>query len=171
MNNNRHTLSILVENQPGVLARVAALFTRRAFNIHSLAVGETEEPSISRITVQVDAEDLPFEQVTKQLNKLVNVLKVVELHPQDAVTRKFVLFKVQANAQNRSQVLQIVDLFRASVVDVHRESLVIQAAGVQSKLEALMETLAPYGINEIVQSGAVAIGRGPRSITDQLKEK
>ena len=168
---NRHTLSILVENQPGVLARVAALFTQRAFNIHSLAVGETEEPWISRITVQVDAEDLPFEQVTKQLNKLVNVLKVVELHPQDSVTRKFVLFKVQANAQNRSQVLQIVDLFRASVVDVHRESLVIQAAGVQSKLEALMETLAPYGINEIVQSGAVAIGRGPRSITDQLKEK
>lgn len=171
MNNNRHTLSILVQNQPGVLARVAALFTRRAFNIHSLAVGETEEPSISRMTVQVDAEDLPFEQVTKQLNKLVNVLKVVELQPQDAVTRKFVLFKVQANAENRSQVLQIVDLFRASVVDVHRESLVIQAAGVQSKLEALMETLEPYGINEIVQSGAVAIGRGPRSITDQLKEK
>ena len=168
---NRHTLSILVENQPGVLARVAALFTRRAFNIHSLAVGETEEPAISRITVQVDAEDLPFEQVTKQLNKLVNVLKVVELHPQDSVTRKFVLFRVQANADNRSQVLQIVDLFRASVVDVHRESLVIQAAGVQSKLEALMETLEPYGINEIVQSGAVAIGRGPRSITDQLKEK
>lgn len=93
MNNNRHTLSILVQNQPGVLARVAALFTRRAFNIHSLAVGETEEPSISRMTVQVDAEDLPFEQVTKQLNKLVNVLKVVELHPQDAVTRKFVLLK------------------------------------------------------------------------------
>ncbi len=168
---NRHTLSILVENRPGVLVRVAALFTRRAFNIHSLAVGETEETSISRITVQVDAEDLPFEQVTKQLNKLVNVLKVVELHPQDSVTRKFVLFKVQANAENRSQVLQIVDLFRASVVDVHRESLVIQAAGVQSKLEALMETLEPYGINEIVQSGAVAIGRGPRSITDQLKEK
>lgn len=171
MNSNRHTLSILVQNQPGVLARVAALFTRRAFNIHSLAVGETEEPSISRMTVQVDAEDLPFEQVTKQLNKLVNVLKVVELHPQDSVTRKFVLFKVQTNADNRSQVLQIVDLFRASVVDVHRESLVIQAAGVQSKLEALMETLEPYGINEIVQSGAVAIGRGPRSITDQLKEK
>lgn len=168
---NRHTLSILVENQPGVLARVAALFTRRAFNIHSLAVGETEEPAISRITVQADAEDLPFEQVTKQLNKLVNVLKVVELHPQDSVTRKFVLFKVQANADSRSQVLQIVDLFRASVVDVHRESMVIQAAGVQSKLEALMDTLAPYGINEIVQSGAVAIGRGPRSITDQLKEK
>lgn len=169
--NNRHTLSILVENKPGVLARVAALFTRRAFNIHSLAVGETEEPSISRITVQVDAEDLPFEQVTKQLNKLINVLKVVELHPQDSVTRKFALFKVQANDDNRAQVLQIVDLFRASVVDVHRESLVIQAAGVQSKLEALMDTLAPYGINEIVQSGAVAIGRGPRSITDQLKEK
>lgn len=168
---NRHTLSILVQNQPGVLARVASLFTRRAFNIHSLAVGETEEPAISRITVQVDAEDLPFEQVTKQLNKLINVLKVVELQPQDSVTRKFVLFKVQANADSRSQVLQIVDLFRASVVDVHRESLVIQAAGVQSKLEALMDTLAPYGINEIVQSGAVAIGRGPRSITDQLKEK
>ena len=99
------------------------------------------------------------------------MLKVVELHPQDSVTRKFVLFKVQANDDNRAQVLQIVDLFRASVVDVHRESLVIQAAGVQSKLEALMDTLAPYGINEIVQSGAVAIGRGPRSITDQLKEK
>lgn len=129
MIDNRHTLSILVENQPGVLARVASLFTRRAFNIHSLAVGETEEPSISRITVQVDAECLPFEQVTKQLNKLINVLKVVELHPQDSVTRKFVLFKVQANADNRSQVLQIVDLFRASVVDVHRESLVIQLPG------------------------------------------
>ena len=114
----RHTLSVLVENKPGVLTRVAALFARRAFNIHSLAVGETEDPRISRMTVVVDAAELPIEQVTKQLNKLINVLKIVELDPAAAVERQLLLVKVSANDSSRANVLQIVDLFRAHVVDV-----------------------------------------------------
>lgn len=168
---NRHTLSILVENKPGVLNRVAALFSRRSFNIRSLAVGQTEEPTISRMTVQVDADELPFEQVTKQLNKLVNVLKVVELEPEGSVSRQLVMFKVLTNRTNRAEVLQIVEVFRAQVVDMHTDSIVVQAVGSLEKVDALLEVLTPFGINEIVQSGAVAIGRGPRSITDQLKEK
>lgn len=168
---NRHTLSILVENKPGVLNRVAALFSRRSFNIRSLAVGQTEEPTISRMTVQVDADELPFEQVTKQLNKLVNVLKVVELEPEGSVSRQLVMFKVLTNRTNRAEVLQIVEVFRAQVVDIHTDSIVVQAVGSLEKVDALLEVLTPFGINEIVQSGAVAIGRGPRSITDQLKEK
>ncbi|MDO5722491.1 MAG: acetolactate synthase small subunit [Actinomycetaceae bacterium] len=166
-----HTLSVLVENKPGVLTRVAALFARRAFNIRSLAVGETEHPEISRMTVVVEADDLPVEQVTKQLNKLINVLKVVDLSQTPSVRRQLVLFKVKADDRCRTAVLQIVDLFRAHVVDVTPESVVIEAVGDNEKLNALLTTLEPYGIREIVQSGSVAIGRGPRSITDQLKEK
>lgn len=165
-----HTLSVLVENKPGVLTRVAALFARRAFNIRSLAVGETEHPEISRMTVVVEADDLPLEQVTKQLNKLVNVLKVVDLSQTPSVRRQLVLFKVKADDRRRTAVLQIVDLFRAHVVDVTPESVVIEAVGDNEKLNALLTALEPYGIREIVQSGSVAIGRGPRSITDQLKE-
>ena len=167
----RHTLSVLVENKPGVLTRVAALFARRAFNIHSLAVGETEDPRISRMTVVVDAAELPIEQVTKQLNKLINVLKIVELDPAAAVERQLLLVKVSANDSSRANVLQIVDLFRAHVVDVSPTSVVIETVGSESKVRALLESLEPYGVKEIVQSGAVAITRGPRSITDQLKEK
>ncbi|QPK81819.1 acetolactate synthase small subunit [Schaalia sp. ZJ405] len=166
-----HTLAVLVENKPGVLTRVAALFARRAFNIKSLAVGETEHPEVSRMTIIVEADEQPFEQVTKQLNKLINVLKVVEHHPEDSVERRMILFKVRADDQTRTNVLQIVDLFRAHIVDVHTESVVIESIGSLSKLEALLRALEPYGITEIVQSGAVAIGRGSRSITDQLKEK
>ncbi len=164
---SRHTLSVLVENKPGVLARIAALFSRRGFNIDSLAVGETEHPEVSRMTVVVDVEDLPLEQVTKQLNKLVEVLKVVELEPGSAVQRQVMLIKVRADAATRSQVLEMVQMFRAKVVDVATESLTIEATGTTEKLHALLEVLEPFGVRELVQSGMVAIGRGPRSITDR----
>jgi len=164
---SKHTLSVLVENKPGVLARIAALFSRRGFNIDSLAVGETEYPDVSRMTVVVDVEDLPLEQVTKQLNKLVEVLKVVELEPQSAVQRQVMLIKVRADAGTRSQVLEMVQMFRAKVVDVATDSLTIEATGNTDKLKALLAVLEPYGVKELVQSGLVAIGRGPRSITDR----
>ena len=163
-----HTLSVLVENKPGVLTRVAALFARRAFNIQSLAVGETEKPDISRITIVVDVSEVSLEQVTKQLNKLVNVLKIVELEPERAVERELMLIKVSADDTNRTAVLQIVDLFRAHVVDVSRGTLVIESIGSPAKHAALLRELEPYGVREIVQSGNVAIGRGSKSITDQI---
>ena len=163
-----HTLSVLVENKPGVLTRVAALFAHRAFNIQSLAVGETEKPEISRITIVVDVSEVSLEQVTKQLNKLVNVLKIVELEPERAVERELMLIKVSADDTNRTAVLQIVDLFRAHVVDVSRGTLVIESIGSPAKHAALLRELEPYGIREIVQSGNVAIGRGSKSITDQI---
>ncbi|MGG5258447.1 MULTISPECIES: acetolactate synthase small subunit [Phycicoccus] len=164
---SKHTLSVLVENKPGVLARIAALFSRRGFNIDSLAVGETEHAEVSRMTVVVDVEDLPLEQVTKQLNKLVEVLKVVELEPGSAVQRQVMLIKVRADAATRSQVLEMVQMFRAKVVDVATESLTIEATGTSEKLTALLEVLEPFGVRELVQSGMVAVGRGPRSITDR----
>ncbi|GAA4421807.1 acetolactate synthase small subunit [Actinokineospora soli] len=160
-----HTLSVLVENKPGVLARVAGLFSRRGFNIDSLAVGPTEHPEVSRMTIVVAVEDLPLEQVTKQLNKLVNVIKIVELEPAVAVQRELLLVKVRADATVRSQVLETVQLFRAKVVDVSPEALTVEATGTADKLEALLRMLEPYGVREMVQSGMVAIGRGPRSIT------
>ena len=168
---SRHTLSVLVENKPGVLARVAGLFSRRAFNIHSLAVGQTEHPEISRITVVVDVEDLPLEQVTKQLNKLIHVLKIVELDRERSVQRELLLVKVRADARQRTDVLQIVDLFRAHVVDVSTDSLIIEAIGTPEKLEALLSALAPHDVREIVQSGTVAIGRGGRSITERALDR
>ncbi len=164
---SKHTLSVLVENKPGVLARIAALFSRRGFNIDSLAVGETEHAEVSRMTVVVDVDELPLEQVTKQLNKLVEVLKVVELEPGSAVQRQVMLIKVRADAATRSQVLEFVQMFRAKVVDVATESLTIEATGTSEKLTALLQVLEPFGVRELVQSGMVAIGRGPRSITDR----
>ena len=164
----RHTLSVLVENKPGVLTRVAALFARRAFNIHSLAVGETADPRISRMTVVVDAAELPIEQVTKQLNKLINVLKIVELDPAAAVERQLLLVKVSANDSSRANVLQIVDLFRAHVVDVVPDAVTVEATGSDAKVEAFLTALEPYGIREIVQSGAVAITRGARSLSERV---
>jgi acetolactate synthase-1/3 small subunit len=162
---SRHTLSVLVDNKPGVLARVAGLFSRRGFNIDSLAVGETENPEVSRITIVVSAEDSPLEQVTKQLNKLINVLKIVELEPGSSVQRELLLVKVRADRPVRSQVLETVALFRARVVDVAPDTLTIEATGTAEKLEALRRDLEPYGIKEMVQSGMVAIGRGSRSIS------
>lgn len=162
-----HTLSVLVENKPGILARVAGLFARRGFNIHSLAVGPTEYPEISRMTVVVDVEELPLEQVTKQLNKLVNVIKIVELEPSSSVQRELLLVKVKADLQNRSHVLETAQLFRAKVVDVAPEAVTIEVTGNPEKLDAFLKLLEPFGIRELVQSGLVAVSRGNRSITDR----
>ena len=162
-----HTLSVLVENKPGVLARIAGLFSRRGFNIDSLAVGPTEHPEISRMTVVVDVEALPLEQVTKQLNKLVEVLKVVELEPTASVQREILLVKVRTDLHSRSHVLETVQLFRAKVVDVASDTLTIEVTGNRDKLAAFLEVLEPFGVKELVQSGMVAIGRGSRSITDR----
>ncbi|KAB8165871.1 MULTISPECIES: acetolactate synthase small subunit [Streptomyces] len=164
---SKHTLSVLVENKPGVLSRITALFSRRNFNIDSLAVGTTEHPEVSRITIVVSVEDLPLEQVTKQLNKLVNVLKIVELDPSAAVHRELVLVKVRADNDTRTQIVEIVRLFRAKTVDVAPEAVTIEATGSSDKLEAMLRMLEPFGIKELVQSGAIAIGRGSRSITDR----
>ncbi len=160
-----HTLSVLVEDKPGVLARVASLFSRRGFNIQSLAVGATEQKNLSRMTIVVAVEDLPLEQVSKQLHKLVNVIKVVEQEDDHSVERELALIKVRADAGTRGQVIEAVNLFRAKVIDVSTESLIIESTGTQEKLEALLQVLEPYGIREIVQSGVVSMTRGPRSIT------
>lgn len=161
----RHTLSVLVENKPGVLARVSALFSRRSFNIHSLAVGPTENPDVSRMTIVVAVEGLPLEQVTKQLNKLINVLKIVELNPTASVQRELLLIKVRSDAASRAQIATVVEMFRAHIVDVTPDSMTIEAAGNPDKLEALVRMLETFGVRELVQSGMVALGRGPRSIT------
>ena len=159
-----HTLSVLVEDKPGVLARVASLFSRRGFNIQSLAVGATEQKDMSRMTIVVSVEDSPLEQITKQLNKLVNVIKIVEQEPDNSVDRELALIKVRADATTRSQVIEAVNLFRAKVVDVSTESLIIETTGTPEKLEALLRVLEPYGIRELVQSGVVSLSRGPRGI-------
>jgi acetolactate synthase-1/3 small subunit len=164
---SKHTLSVLVENKPGVLTRVAGLFARRGFNIHSLAVGPTEHPAVSRMTVGVDVDELPLEQVTKQLNKLINVIKIVELEPSASVQRELLLVKVRADLQTRSHVLETVRLFRAKVIDVAPDAVTIEVTGNPDKLEAFLKVLEPFGIRELVQSGLVGIGRGNRSITDR----
>ena len=161
----RHTLSVLVENKPGVLVRIAGLFARRGFNIDSLAVGPTEHEEISRITIVVNCDEHPLEQVTKQLNKLINVLKIVELEEKQAVQRELLLVKVRADEATRRDVLQIVELFRAKVADVGPEALTIELSGRPDKLDAMLKMLEPYAIREMVQSGMVALGRGPRSMT------
>ncbi|MEI2784101.1 MAG: acetolactate synthase small subunit [Candidatus Nanopelagicales bacterium] len=163
----RHTLSVLVENKPGVLARISGLFSRRGFNIDSLAVGPTENPEVSRMTIVVSVDKLPLEQVTKQLNKLINVLKIVELDPENSVQRELMLVKVHVDNVKRSSVLEIVTLFRAKVVDVAPDSVTIEATGSKDKLEALLRVLEPFGIKELVQSGLVAVGRGGKSISER----
>ena len=164
---SRHTLSVLVEDKPGVLARVAILFARRGFNIESLAVGPTEVSDISRMTIVVNVENSPLEQVTKQLNKLINVLKIVELDPETSVQREILLVKVKVDQQTRSHILETVTMFRAKVVDVATDAVTIEATGNSDKLAALLRVLEPYGIKEIVTSGMVAVGRGARSISDR----
>ncbi|MGK9146686.1 acetolactate synthase small subunit [Plantibacter flavus] len=163
-----HVLSLLVEDKPGLLTRVAGLFARRGFNIESLAVGHSEIEGLSRITVVVDVEELPLEQVTKQLNKLINVIKIVELDPAQSVQREHLLIKVRVDNSTRSQVLEAVNLFRARVVDVAQDALVIEVTGDSGKTTALLKVLEPYGIKEIAQSGLLAIGRGSKSITERV---
>lgn len=163
---NTHTLSVLVNDKPGVLTRIAALFSRRGFNIRSLAVGPTEQEGLSRITLVADVADETLEQLTKQLNKLIDVLKIVELSD-TAVGRELVLVKVKADPATRGQILEIVQLFRAKAVDVSHDSITIEATGAHHKLAALLHMLEPYGVRELVQSGLVAVGRGARSISDR----
>jgi len=164
---HKHTLSVLVEDRPGVLTRVAGLFARRGFNIHSLAVGPTEHSGVSRMTVVVDVDELPLEQVTKQLNKLINVIKIVELEPGASVQREMLLVKVRADTATRSHVLETVELFRGHVVDVAPDAVTIEATGSPEKLAAFLKVLEPFGIRELSQSGLIGIGRGNRSITDR----
>jgi acetolactate synthase I/III small subunit len=163
-----HVLSLLVEDKPGLLTRVAGLFARRGFNIESLAVGHSEIEGLSRITVVVDVEELPLEQVTKQLNKLINVIKIVELDPTQSVHREHLLIKVRVDNATRSQVLEAVNLFRARVVDVSTDALVIEVTGDSGKTTAFLRVLEPFGIKEIAQSGLLAIGRGGKSITERV---
>ncbi len=163
-----HILSLLVEDKPGLLTRVAGLFARRGFNIESLAVGASEIEGLSRITVVVDVEALPLEQVTKQLNKLINVIKIVELDPGQAVEREHLLVKVRVDNTTRSQVLEAVNLFRARVVDVATDALFIEVTGDSGKVQALLRVLEPFGIKELEQSGLLAMGRGSKSITDRV---
>lgn len=164
---SRHTLSVLVEDKPGVLARVSSLFSRRGFNIESLAVGPTEVADVSRMTIVVNVDNLPLEQVTKQLNKLVNVLKIVELDVDSAVQREIMLVKVKADLTARSQVLEAASLFRAKVVDVAPDAVTIEATGNADKLDAFLRILEPFGVKELVKSGAIAVARGSRSISDR----
>ena len=172
-----HTLSVLVEDKPGVLARVASLFSRRGYNIQSLAVGATEQKNMSRMTIVVSVDESPLEQITKQLNKLINVIKIVEQDEDNSVSRELALIKVRADATTRGQIIEAVNLFRAKVIDVSTESLTIEATGTPAKLEAFLRVLEPYGIRELAQSGVVSLSRGPRGIgtvkyaSNRLKEK
>ena len=156
----KHTLSVLVENKPGVLTRVAGLFARRGFNISSLAVGESEDPALSRITITIDGAEHPIDQVTKQLHKLINVVKIRDLDPQNLVAAELMLIKVAAEGDKRTDVLQIAEIFKAKIVDVERRSLVLRMVGTADKLEALLEMLQPVGVLEVTRTGMIAIGRG-----------
>ena len=160
------TLSVHVDDTPGVLDRVASLFRRRAFNILSLTVGGTDRPGVSRMTIVVDAARQPLEQVNKQLNKLINVLKIVELDKEASVERELQLVKVSADGASRSEIIEIADVFRSKVVDVDVDSITIEATGSPEKLAAMVRLLAPYGIRELVRSGMIAVGRGSKSITE-----
>jgi acetolactate synthase I/III small subunit len=164
---SKHVLSLLVEDKPGLLTRVAGLFARRGFNIESLAVGTSELEGLSRITVVVNVEGAPLEQVTKQLNKLINVIKIVELEP-DSVQRDHMLIKVKTDATTRSQVLEAVTLFRARVIDVVSDAVIIEVTGDTSKCAAFIKILEPFGIKEMVQSGVLAMGRGSKSMTEKV---
>ena len=158
----RHTLSVLVENKPGVLTRVTSLFARRGFNIDSLAVGTTEDPTLSRITIVVNAENTPLEQVTKQLHKLINVIKVQDLDPKEMVDRELVLFKVNAPPERRHEIIEVANVFRGKIVDVGKNTLTIEATGAGDKLAAMEDLLRAYGIKELARTGKIALSRGLR---------
>jgi acetolactate synthase I/III small subunit len=162
-----HTLSVLVEDKPGVLTRVAGLFAARGFNIDSLAVGSTEEPGLSRMTIVVDVDRKPLEQVTKQLNKLINVIKILEHEPGDSVERELMLVKVRAEGETRARVMEICEVFRVRVTDVTHRSLTIEATGSPVKLESLLELLEDFGIVELARTGRIALVRGDRGIRER----
>jgi acetolactate synthase I/III small subunit len=156
----KHVLSILVENKPGVLTRIAGLFARRGFNIDTLTVGPTDDEHISRITLTLDGAMHPIDQVTKQLHKLVNVLKIRDLEPADTVARELALFKVAADGSQRAEVMQVCEIFRGKVVDVTRRSIVVEVTGTAEKIEAFEELVRPFGLIEMMRTGEIAISRG-----------
>lgn len=158
----KYTLAVLVENRPGVLTHISGLISRRAFNIESIAAGPTEEVDTTRITIGVEVEDeFELEQVVNQLSKLINVIKIANLTYVDSIQRELALIKVRANKANRSDLVDIVEIFRAKIVDVNRETLVIELSGEEAKIDALCEVLMDFGIIELVRTGRIAIGRGP----------
>lgn len=160
----KHTLSVLVENHAGVLSRVAGLFSRRGFNIDSLAVGVTENPDVSRMTIVVDGDEYIVEQVSKQLNKLIDVIKIRQLESHESVSRELALIKVSANTETRSEIMQLVEIFRAKIIDVSKNTLTIEISGATDKVAALEGMLKQFGIKEIVRTGTIAIERGNRII-------
>jgi len=163
---NRHVLSVLVENHSGVLSRVSGLFSRRGYNIDSLSVGETEDPKISRMTIVVRGDDQILEQIKKQLNKLIDVIKIVELDPDQSVFRELALIKVKTDMTTRASVIEVVSIFRANIVDVSNTSLTVEMTGDEAKIEAFIKLMKPYGIAEIVRTGLAAIERGSRVINN-----
>ncbi|MEN6463180.1 MAG: acetolactate synthase small subunit [Syntrophomonas sp.] len=158
----KHTLAVTVENKPGVLTRVATLFRRRGYNIESLTVGTTETPATSRMTIVVEGDDQILEQVTKQLYKLVEVIKIIDITEERSVDRELVLVKVKADNNNRAEIVQIVDIFRARIVDIGRNSLIIEATGDSGKIDAIEDSLKPFGILELVRTGKIALVRGSK---------
>lgn len=160
----KHVLSVLVENHSGVLSRVSGLFSRRGYNIDSLSVGETEDPKISRMTIVADADEYTLEQIKKQLNKLVDVIKIIELKEEHAIYRELALIKIAAAKKNRAEIIEIANIFRAHIVDVASESVVIEATGDQGKISALTNMLMPYGIKEIIRTGLTALERGEKEL-------
>lgn len=158
----KHTLAVLVENRPGVLSRISGLFARRGFNIDSLAVGKTDNPLISRMTIVVEGDDHVIEQVSKQLYKLIDVIKLVDLTEEEFVEREMILIKVNADPAIRGEIMQIVDIFRARIVDIGRNTLIIEATGDQSKIDAIESALRPFGIREVVRTGRIAMVRGAK---------
>jgi acetolactate synthase-1/3 small subunit len=163
------TISVLVEDKPGVLTRVAGLFAARGFNIDSLAVGPTSDDGLSRMTIVVHVDRKPLEQITKQLNKLVNVIKIVEHEPGDAVERELMLVKVRADGEGRPRVMEIATVFRATVVDVTRSTLTLEATGKPEKLEAMLQLLDDFGVIELSRTGRIALARGDRGIREKSK--
>lgn len=166
----KHTISVLVENHFGVLAHVAGLFSARGFNIDSLAVGETEDPTVSRMTIMAHGDDRVVEQIMKQLNKLIDVIKVQDLTGEEKISRELILIKVSAAASSRSDILQIVNTFRGKVVDVSAKSLTIEVTGSEEKIDAMLELMRPFGIKEVVRTGAIAIARGSELKADPKVE-
>jgi acetolactate synthase I/III small subunit len=160
LSGRKHILSILVENKPGVLARVAGLFSRRGFNIDTLAVGPTDDPSVSRITLTLDGAVHPIDQVTKQLHKLVNVLKIRDMEPEETVAREMAMFKVSSAVENRAEIIQFAEIFRAKIVDVARRTMTIEVTGSAEKIEAFERMIRPHGLVEMVRKGEIAIARG-----------
>ena len=158
----RHILAVLVENNPGVLTRIAGLFSRRGYNIDSLTVGSTENPQVSRMTIVVGGDDIVLEQVTKQLHKLVDVIKINDVTSEQYVDRELVLIKVSADPSVRGEIMQIVDIFRARIVDIGRKTLMIECTGDEGKTSAIIESLKPFGIKELVRTGKIAMLRGSK---------